>query len=205
MINPFFSASTLPYELPPFADISDDDFAPAFERGMAEQLAEIDAITGNPDAPSFDNTLVPLERSGRILSRAAFTFFNLTSADTNDVRDAIQAEWAPRFAAHADAIQLNSRLFARIAAVRQGADEEAEKLEAEQRHLVERYFIEMKLAGAGLTDQEKARLSELNARISTLTTAFDTELLADTNDLALIVDDAAELDGLSAGRSPRPR
>jgi len=193
--NPFFAPSTLPHKLPPFAQISDEDFAPAFDRGMTEQLTEIAAITADPAEPTFDNTLVPLERSGQLLTRATLVFYSLVSADTNDRIDALQSTYAARFAAHQDAIRLDSDLYARIATVH--ADRDA--LDPEQRYLVERYYTEFTLAGAGLGDDDKERLKKLNEQLSTLTTSFEQALLADTNDLALVVDDAAELDGLTAG------
>ncbi len=195
MTNPFFEPSTLPYELPAFAEISDDDYAPAFDRGMSEQLAEVAAITADPAPATFENTLEPLERSGQLLTRALRVFYGKTVSDTNDRLSAIKQEYAARFSAHTDAIRLDSVLYERIAAVHDQRD----SLEPEQRYLVERYYIELTLAGAGLAEEGKERLRVLNERLSTLTAAFDQALLADTNDLALVVDDEAELDGLTPG------
>lgn len=197
MSNPFFAASNLPYQLPPFAEIRDEHYAPAIEQGMAEQLAEIQNITRRRDMPHFENTMVPLEQSGQLLTRVLRVFYNKASADSNDVTNALEEELAPKLAAHEDAIKLDSALYWRIAQLHEQLDSLG--LTDEQRYLVERYYTEMTLAGAGLDDEQKARLSEFNARISTLETRFEKNLLADTNDLALVIDDPAELDGLSPG------
>ena len=195
MTNAFFQRSTLPYGLPPFEAITDDDFAPAFDRGMADQLAEVAAITSDPSEPTFDNTLVPLERSGQLLKRATQVFFNKSSSDTNDRVDELQNAYAARFAAHADAIRLDPALYARIGAVHETRD----GLEPEQRYLVERYFTEATLAGAALDDADKEQLKQLNERLSTLSARFEQALSADSNELAVVVDDVAELDGLTPG------
>lgn len=196
--NPFLSPSPLPFSLPPFGQISVDSYAPAFDRGMAEQLAEIEAIATNPEAPTFDNTLVGLERSGQLLSRARLAFFGTSSSLATPDVQALEREYAPRLAAHQDAIRLDSRLFDRIRTI----DEDAEAMAAldpESRHLVRRYLTELTVAGAGLDPVAKARLRELNAALATLTTRFEQYLLDDTNDLAVLIDDLSELDGLTAG------
>ncbi|MGJ8722887.1 MAG: M3 family metallopeptidase, partial [Salinibacterium amurskyense] len=180
----------------PFADIEDEHYAPAFEKGMAEQLAEIEAITAQAEAPSFENTMIPLEKSGQLLSRVAIVFFNKTSADGDAASDALEEVIAPQLAAHNDAISLNSALYERIRSISDGLD--STELDAEARYLVERYFTEFTLAGAGLSDEAKATLRDYNSRLSTLTTKFEKNLLADTNDLAVVVDSIDELDGLDA-------
>ncbi|MFP3465158.1 M3 family metallopeptidase [Leifsonia sp. SIMBA_070] len=195
--NPFFSPSTLPYGLPPFGDIRDEHYRPAFERGFEEQLAEIAAIVETDEAPSFENTMLPLERSGQTLQRVAEVFFNKSSSDSTDFTNALEEEIAPRLAAHSDTIRLDPRLYARIADLHGRLDELG--LDAESRYLVERYFTEFTLAGAGLDDAGKERLREYNQRLSTLTTRFEKNLLADTNDLAVVFDTAEELDGLGEG------
>ncbi len=197
MTNPFLTTSTLPYQLPPFAEIEDAHYLPAFEKGFDEQLGEVAAITGDPDAPTFENTMVPLERSGQTLLRVARVFFNKSSSDSSDFTNDLEEKLAPRLAAHEDAIRLDSKLYGRVTALHDQLD--ALDLTAEQRYLVERYFIEMTLAGAGLDDGQKEKLKDYNQRLSTLTTRFEKNLLADTNDLAVVVDDPAELDGLGAG------
>ena len=202
--NPFASPSTLPFGLPPFADIRDEHFEPAFEAGMSEQLAEVQAIVRKRDFPIFENTFEPLERSGQLLERVSHVFFNKSSADSNDFTNDLEQKLAPRLAAHRDAILLDSQLYWRVTTVfeqlgREPLPGETGELTAEQKYLVERWHIEMTLAGAGLDDAEKETLKDLNQRISTLTTAFEKNLLADTNDLAVHVTDVAELDGLDAG------
>lgn len=197
MVNPFFARSPLPYQLPPFGEIADEHYLPAFEHGFAEQLAEIAAITAQADAPTFGNTMVPLESSGQTLTRVARVFYNKSSSDSSDFTNDLEETIAPLMAAHEDAIRLDSELYARIATLHgQLADL---GLDAEQRYLVERYFTEMTLAGAGLSDEQKTTLKEYNRQLSTLTTRFEKNLLADTNELAVVIDDVAELDGLSSG------
>jgi peptidyl-dipeptidase Dcp len=195
--NPFSVRSTLPYELPPFADIRDEHYLPGFADAFTEQLAEIAAITGQRDAPTFENTLVPLERSGQMLERVSTVFFNKSSADSSDFTNDVEEKVAPLLAAHSDAINLDSALYERIRTVHEQRD--SLDLDAESRYLVERYFTEFTLAGAGLGDDDKAKLRDYNRQLSTLTTRFEKNLLADTNELAIVIDDAAELDGLGAG------
>lgn len=195
--NPFFTPSTLPYQLPPFADIRDEHYRPAFDRGFEEQLAEIAAITASTAEPTFENTMLPLETSGQTLQRVAEVFFNKSSSDSSDFTNALEEEIAPLLAAHADAIRLDPALYGRISALHDQLD--ALGLDPESRYLVERYHEEFTLAGAGLSDDDKARLREYNKQLSTLTTRFEKNLLADTNDLAVVFDDVAELDGLGEG------
>lgn len=197
MTNPFFAPSTLPYQLPPFAEITDDHYAEAIEAGMAEQRREIDAITAQADEPTFANTIEPLERSGQLLGRVLRVFFNKSSADSNEATNALEERYAALLSAHEDAISLDAALFARIDALY--AQRDSLDLSDDQRYLIERRRTQMFLAGAGLDDAAKARLSELNGRLSTLSTKFQNKLLADTNDLAVVVDDVAELDGLTSG------
>jgi peptidyl-dipeptidase Dcp len=197
--NPFFSASPLPYQLPPFASISQAHYLPAFERGMAEQLAEIDAIAARPDAPDLENTLVALERTGQLLSRVTNVFYNRTSSDTDAGLQEIEAEISPRLAAHQDAIHLNAALYGRIKALYEGRDaiELPEPYAAESLRLIEKYHEEYVRAGAELSPADQSRLRELNAELATLETTFQRNLLADTKARALILDDAEALAGLS--------
>ncbi|WP_418063378.1 M3 family metallopeptidase [Pimelobacter simplex] len=187
--------SDLPHQLPRFAAITDDDYAPAIATAMAEQIAAIAAITADPEPPTFANTLEPLERSGVRLGRVLRVFGNKASADSNPAIDAVRAEFAPRLAAHSDAILLDPALWERLQAVHayRGA------LDAEAAYLVERYVTEFRLAGAALGEDDKARLRALNEEISTKETAFELALQADSNDLAVVVDDPAQLDGLTPG------
>jgi peptidyl-dipeptidase Dcp len=195
--NPFFSPSPLPYQLPPFAEIRDEHYRPAFERGFEEQLAEVEAIAASAEDPTFENTMIALERSGRTLQRVAEVFFNKSSSDSTDFTNALEEEMAPRLAAHQDAIRLNPDLYRRIDDLYQRRDELG--LDAESRYLIERYHTEFTLAGAGLSDDDKERLREYNQRLSTLTTRFEKNLLADTNELAVVFDSADELAGLGEG------
>jgi peptidyl-dipeptidase Dcp len=195
--NPFFAPSTLPYQLPPFADIRDEHYLPAFERGFEEHLAEIAAIADSAEDPTFENTIVAMERSGGTLERVANVFFNKSSSDSTDFTNDLEEQIAPRLAAHGDAIRLNSALYARIKAIHDARN--VSGLDEESVYLVERIFTEFTLAGAGLDDADKEKLRDHNQRLSTLTTRFEKNLLADTNDLALVFDTAEELDGLSEG------
>jgi len=191
--NPFLAPSTLPHGLPPFAEIEPEHFLPAFELGFIEQRAEVAAITANQESATVENTLLPLERSGQLLERVANVFYNKSSADTDDFIAALEELIAPQMAAHSDAVRLDPALYARIAALH--ADTAG--LDAETGYLVERYYAELTLAGAGLDEAQKATLREYNRELSTLTTRFEKHLLADTNDLAVVVDDITELDGLT--------
>ena len=193
--NPFFEISTLPNQMPPFDRIADEHFVPAMERGMEEHLAEIETIAGNPEPPTFENTVVAMERSGRLLDRVPSVFFALVSADTNDTRQEIQREMTPRLTAHSDAIQLNPDLFARIEALYQGR--EALELDAEQMRLLEEYRRDFVRAGARLSEEQKVRLREINAELARLGTAFSQNVLKEVNDSAIVVDTALELQGLS--------
>jgi peptidyl-dipeptidase Dcp len=193
--NPLLTASELPYELPPFDRISGEHFLPAFEAGMAEQAAEVKAIATNPEPPTFDNTIVALERSGELLDRVSEVFFNLNASHTDDTLRAVHAEIAPKLAAHSDAIHLDAALFERIERLYE--DRESLDLDDESAWLLRRYHLDFVRAGAALGEAEKARLRELNTELSTLATRFQDNLLADTNDLAVLVSDRAELAGLS--------
>lgn len=197
MTNPFFEPSTLPYQLPPFADITDEHFFPAFEEGFRQQLAEVAEITSSSEPATFDNTMVPLESSGQLLARVARAFYNKSSADSNDATNELEEKIAPLMAAHEDAIRLDSALYERVKHLHDSLDSLG--IDDEQRYLIERHYTEMTLAGAGLDDRQKEKLKDYNQRLSTLTTRFEKNLLADTNDLAVVIDDVAELDGLGAG------
>ncbi|MEV5301590.1 M3 family metallopeptidase [Amycolatopsis methanolica] len=195
--NPFSQASDLPYGLPPFDRIADEHFGPAFEAGLAEHAAEIEAIAGNPEPATFENTIVALDTSGRLLQRVSSVFFNLTSSDTNPARQELQAEIAPKLAAHSDAIHLNPALFARVKELYDRRDQLG--LDEESAWLLERTYTDFQRAGAGLDESQQAKLRVLNEELSTLSTRFQENLLRDTNDLAVLVEDPAELAGLSDG------
>jgi peptidyl-dipeptidase Dcp len=192
-VNPLVAASTLPYELPPFSRITPDHVRAAFDAGMAEQRAEVDAITGNPAPPTFANTVEALERSGRLLHRTGSLFSNLVSSHATEEYRAIEADLSPVLTAHADALSLDRALFARIDAVHADRAE----LDPESRRLVERHHLDFVRAGARLDAAGADRLRELNREISVLTTTFGQNLLAATKAAAVLVDSAAELDGLT--------
>jgi len=195
--NPLLSPSLLPYGLPDYREIRPEHYLPAFEAAFAAHRQEIAAITRVRSMPTFENTLVALERAGEILGTVARTFYTVSSADATPAIQAIEQTLAPLMAAHQDAIQLDGQLYWRIKTLHEQRDELT--LSDEDRYLLERHYREMTHAGAGLDDDEKARLTDLNQRLSVLTTTFEKNLLADTNDLAVVFDDAAELDGLTEG------
>ncbi|MFD5921027.1 M3 family metallopeptidase [Kitasatospora sp. NPDC058201] len=193
--NPFFRPSTLAYELPPFAEIRPDHYLPAFERGMAEQLAEIAAITADPESPTFDNTLIALERSGALLRRVRGVFDNHSSADTTPEVDRIDAEISPRLAAHRDAVHLDAALFARIEELH--GRRHALGLDEESLRLLERRHTAFVRAGARLGAEQQDRLRELNAELAVGASAFRQNVSADSKARALVLDSADQLAGLS--------
>ncbi len=190
--NPFLNRSTLPYELPPFSEITEDHYLEAFYAGTAEQMDEIEEILANPNV-SFENTIVALERSGQILTRMLNVFYNKSSSDTNDRIDAIEAEIAPKLAAHSDAIRLNPDLFSRIKFL---IDLNPE-LDDESAWLLNRYYRDFLQAGAALDEKAREQVKKINEELSLLETQFSKNLLADTNDLAVFVEDVSELEGLT--------
>ncbi len=195
--NPLLQLSDLPYHYPHFDTIKDEHFVPAFEQGMKEGRAEIDAIAGNPEAPSFDNTIVAMEKSGQTLARVASVFFNLTGTVTNPTLEKVDAEMSPRLSAYNDAIVLNEKLFARVKALHDKA--ETLRLDAESRRLLDRYYVNFVRAGAQLSDADKDKLRAFNEKLATLNTQFQQNLLKETNESAIVVDSEAELDGLEPG------
>src|SRR3954464_415167 len=192
--NPFLAESTLPYHAPPFDKIKDSDYAPAIEEGMKNQLTEIEAIANNSAAPTFSNTLEAMERSGALLTRVTKVFFNLTQSNTSDALQKIKADEAPKLAAHSDAIFLNPKLFARVKAIYDQRN--ILKLDAESLYLVERYYKSFVRAGALLSEPDKETLRGLNQEEAKLTTKFEDDVLAETNNGALVIDNKADLEGL---------
>ena len=193
--NPFAARSSLEFELPPFAQIKEEHYLPAFYAGCEQQLAEVRAILDTPGAATFENTIVALEKSGQMLMRMLLVFFNKSSSDTSDALDAIEEEIAPKLAAHQDAINLNPVLFARIKSLYD--NRESIGLNGEDSWLLERYYKDLIHAGAHLTESERDRLKQLNEELSKLETQFSKNVLADTNDLAVLVETIEELNGLS--------
>jgi len=193
--NPFAKPSSLPLNYPAFDKIKNEHFLPAYAAGMAEHLREIDAIATNKAAPSFENTIVAMERAGEMLARVSAVFSNLQTANTNDALDAVDREMSPKLAAHNDAIYLNPALFNRIKTLH--AKRATLKLDAESTHLLERVYKEFVRAGANLSNADKDKLKKYNAEIASLQSDFSQRVLKEANASALIVDTRAELAGFS--------
>jgi peptidyl-dipeptidase Dcp len=193
--NPFAEPSTLPFEAPPFDRIHDSDFQPAIEEGMRRQIAEVERIANNPQAATFDNTLVALEKTGPLLTRVNRVFSALAQANTNDILQRVQKEEAPKLAAHNDAIYLNPKLFARVKSIYEKRDSLG--LDAESLRLVERYYRLFVRAGAELSATDQDKLRGHNKELSSLSTEFRSKLLAATKAGALVADSKDDLAGLS--------
>ena len=193
--NPFAHRSNLEYELPPFALIQDEHYLPAFIVGCEQQLAEVQAIIDAPGTPTFENTIVELEKSGQLLTRVLNVFYNKSSSDTSDILDAIESELAPKLAAHSDAIKLNPFMFERIKSLFENRD--SLNLNNEDSWLLERYYKDLIHAGAHLSDAERTKLMRINEELSSLEVMFSKNVLSDTNELAIIVKSVDQLDGLS--------
>ncbi len=192
--NPFAQRSTLEYELPPFAQIKEEHYLPAFYAGCEEQLAEVEAIISSGEA-TFENTFVALEKSGQMLARMLMVFYNKSSSDTSDSLIAIEEEMAPKLSAHSDSIKLNPELFARIKKLYE--NRASLGLNEEDANLLDKYYTDFIHAGAHLTEAQRETLKGLNEQLSKLQTQFDKSVLAEINDQAVIVDDVKDLDGLS--------
>ena len=193
--NPFYAPSTLPFHAPPFDKIKDEDYQPAIEAGMAEELSEIQAIADDAAPPTFENTLVAMEETGRLLQRARAAFGAVTGANTNPLLQKVRTEEAPKQAAHHDAIYLNAKLFARVAAVYQ--QRATLKLDGESLRLLEVTYDNFVRSGANLSEVDKTELKKLNEEISTLSNRFSTKLLAATKGGAYVTTDKGALAGLS--------
>ncbi len=192
--NPLLKPSPLPYELPPFEQIKDEHFAPAFDVAMAEELKEVDAIANNADAPTFDNTVVALERSGQTYKRVERDFGILTASWTNPTLQKLEADLAPKQAAHRDTIRLNAALFARLSAVY--AQRASLKLDPESDRLLERYYKDFVRGGAKLSDPDKAKLKAMNAELAKLSTKFDQNVRKEAVASTVFVATREELAGL---------
>jgi peptidyl-dipeptidase Dcp len=196
--NPFARPSELPYGLPDFAAIRPEHYRPALLAGMAAERAEVEAVATDPHPPTVDNTLVPLERAGRLLERAAAVFYNQLSADATEELEELEAEIAPVLSAHADAIHLDDRLFARVDALHRAAQSGELDLDEQDAWLLDRVHADFVLAGVHLDEPGKARLRELNAAITSLDAEFGRTLLAATNAAAVHLTDPAQVAGLGA-------
>ena len=194
--NPFFAEFETPFGVPPFDLIRPEHYPPAFERGMAEQKVEIEAITADPEPPTFANTVEALERTGGVLSKVAGVFFNMTSSHTNELLQRIEQEMAPKLAQHADDIAMNAALFARVKAVYM--DKDALSLTPEQSRLLEETYKNFVRGGAGLDAERQARLREINEELSLLSVQFGENILKENNAFELVIEDQADLAGLPA-------
>lgn len=194
--NPFFSEFQSPYGAPDFDRIQLADYEPAFLKGIEQQNQEIKAIVENPEAPTFENTIVALDNSGEILSRVSGVFFALTSADTNDELMALESKIAPMLSEHSDNIYLNEALYQRVAKVCEQEKSGAIQLTTEQHYLLEKYRKAFERSGAALDKEKQARLREINKELSTLTIEFSNHVLADNNAFKLVVDKQEDLAGL---------
>ena len=196
--NPFFTESPLPFEAPEFDKINNKHYLPAFEEGMKQEIAEIEVIANNEEEPDFENTIVAMEKTGSLLNRVSQVFFNMTSAHTNDEIQKIQAEMAPKLAAHSDDIYLNPALFKRVETL-YNRKEELELTSGEEKLLddTHRDFVR---AGSKLTEEEQKRVREINERMSALTTEFQEKLLEMTKERSVILDSESDLKGLSSDR-----
>ena len=193
--NPLLKESALPYHYPPFDKIKDAHFVPAIEAGMREQLKEVDLVANNSEKATFENTVVALERTGRLLDRAEQTFSNLNACNTNPTLQKIEKEMAPKLSAHRDAIHLNGKLFARIQQLYDSRDKLG--LDPESAYLLERYYKDFVRAGAKLSDPDKEKLKKINAELATLQTQFEQNVLKEKNASSVVVDRKEELAGLS--------
>ena len=196
--NPFYAPSKLPFQAPPFDQIKDEDYQPAIEAGMAQQQAEIQAIADNPAAPTFDNTIVAMEKSGLLFDRVMAAFNGVTSSNTNPVLQNVKTIEAPKLAAHQDFIFLNTKLFVRVVAIHK--QRATLQLDPESLRLVEYTYDQFVHAGANLSEADKTTLKKLNEGISSLSNAFNTRLLAATKAGAYVTTDKAALAGLSEAR-----
>ena len=178
-VNPFLTEWDTPYGIPPFEQILPSDFVPAVQAGIAQQTAEIDAITANPDTPTFENTIVPLELSGRILSKVVGVFYNITETDRTDALAAVEEEVIPMMSEHENNISFNKALYNRIAAVYNG---DQSGLTREQQMVLKKHFDSFEREGIGLPEEQQARLREINADLAAKTQKIGNNILAESND-----------------------
>ena len=193
--NPFYTESSLYMKYPEFDKIKNKHYTPAFEKGMADHMAEIDAIAERAVNPTFNNTIMAMETSGALLDRVSTVFFSLTSANTNDEMEKIRSEMAPKLSAHSDQILLNGKLFHRVKTIYEQRDQLG--LDKESKRLVEKYYTDFIRSGANLSSEEKESLKKINGEMAVLQTTFSQNVLKEVNALAVVVDSKDELDGLS--------
>ena len=192
--NPFLTEYTTPFQVPPFDQIKNEHYMPAFEAGIAEQQAEVEAIVDNAEPASFENTILPFDKSGKILSRVSNVFFNLNECLTNDEMVAIAEQVLPMLSKHSDAIMMNPKLFERIDYVYQHRNEMG--LDDQQIRVVEKYHQDFMRHGAGLPEDKQAELSQINEQLSTLSLQFGNNLLKENSGFKLVIEDEKDLAGL---------
>ena len=195
-MNPFLTEYDTPYQIPPCEKIEFSHYEPAFEEGMKQHLLEVEAIATNNEKPTFENTIVELERSGETLDKVSAVFFNLLGSNTSDEMDALAMRISPTLSSHRDSILLNKELFSRIKSVYEQKD--SLELTTEQERLLDQTHKSFVRNGANLTDSEMNRLVQINSSLSTLSVQFDQNVLKETNGFSLIIENEDELDGLPA-------
>ena len=193
--NPFYTESSLYMKYPEFDKIKNKHYTPAFEKGMADHMAEMETIANHNVNPTFNNTIMAMETSGALLDRVSTVFFSLTSANTNDEMEKIRSEMAPKLSAHSDQILLNGKLFHRVKTIYEQRDQLG--LDKESKRLVEKYYTDFIRSGANLSSEEKESLKKINGEMAVLQTTFSQNVLKEVNALAVVVDSKDELDGLS--------
>ena len=194
MTNPFFTPWTTPYEVPPFDQIKAEHYIPAFEEGMRQQKAEIQAIIDNKEEPTFANTIEALDYSGELLGKVSSVFFNVLETNSSDSMQAIAEEISSPLSAHADEINLNADLFQRVKTVYEHQDKE--QLNSEQKRLLEETYKNFVRGGANLPAEQQERFKQINQELSVLTLTFNNNVLAATNDYKLVIDNEEDLSGL---------
>lgn len=196
--NPFFSVYQTPFQVPPFDKIDTTDYMPAFMEGIAQHNAEIDSIIQNQASPDFENTILALDKSGKLLTRVSKVFYNLNEAETNKQLQSLARQLSPIMSKHQDDISLNEMLFSKIKAVYE--KRYALKLDSQQLRVVEKYFRDFERQGANLPADKKEQLRKLNAELSLVSLTFGENVLAETNEnFKLVIEDKKELDGLPQG------
>ena len=193
--NPFYTESSLYMKYPEFDKIKNKHYTPAFEKGMADHMAEMETIANHNVNPTFNNTIMAMETSGALLDRVSTVFFSLTSANTNVEMENIRSEMAPKLSAHSDQILLNGKLFHRVKTIYEQRDQLG--LDKESKRLVEKYYTDFIRSGANLSNEEKESLKKINGEMAVLQTTFSQNVLKEVNALAVVVDSKDELDGLS--------
>lgn len=191
--NPFFSEFNTPYGNPPFDQIQTSDYMPAFELGMQQEVAEIDSIVNNPEPPTFENTILPLENAGKTLARVSSVFYGVKNANTNEVLDSIAKILSPVLSEHSDNINLNEDLFRRIKDVKENMDENIDPI---QRRLIERKYNNFIRSGIALSKEQKERLREINKELSALSLQYADNVLKETSSYRLVIDNEEDLAGL---------